>query len=220
MIKSHYTGERKESDMSSAKRLQELMDYLGVNATEFGKMTGIPKSSISMYLSGQRIMKSDRIGIISEKFGIDPAWLMDRDVPMRQSVKESDVIEVPIYGKVAAGNGVCAYEDVSGYVTVSRKLASTGDIFALRITGDSMQPRIADGDVVIVRKQSDADNGDTVIALVNGDDAICKRLRKYDGGIMLLSNNPKYEPRVFTKQDTDDIPVRIIGRVMELRSEF
>lgn len=206
--------------MSSAKRLQELMDYLGVNATEFGKMTGIPKSSISMYLSGQRIMKSDRIGIISEKFGIDPAWLMDRDVPMRQSVKESDVIEVPIYGKVAAGNGVCAYEDVSGYVTVSRKLASTGDIFALRITGDSMQPRIADGDVVIVRKQSDADNGDTVIALVNGDDAICKRLRKYDGGIMLLSNNPKYEPRVFTKQDTDDIPVRIIGRVMELRSEF
>lgn len=206
--------------MSSAKRLQELMDYLGVNATEFGKMTGIPKSSISMYLSGQRIMKSDRIGIISEKFGIDPAWLMDRDVPMRQSVKESDVIEVPIYGKVAAGNGVCAYEDVSGYVTVSRKLASTGDIFALRITGDSMQPRIADGDIVIVRKQSDADNGDTVIALVNGDDAICKRLRKYDGGIMLLSNNPKYEPRVFTKQDTDDIPVRIIGRVMELRSEF
>lgn len=220
MIKSHYTGERKESDMSSAKRLQELMDYLGVNATEFGKMTGIPKSSISMYLSGQRIMKSDRMGIISEKFGIDPAWLMDRDVPMRQSVKESDVIEVPIYGKVAAGNGVCAYEDVSGYVTVSRKLASTGDIFALRITGDSMQPRIADGDVVIVRKQSDADNGDTVIALVNGDDAICKRLRKYDGGIMLLSNNPKYEPRVFTKQDADDIPVRIIGRVMELRSEF
>ena len=206
--------------MSSAKRLQELMDYLGVSATEFGKMTGIPKSSVSMYLSGQRQMRADRIGDISEKFGIDPAWLMDKDVPMRKPVEITDVVEVPIYGRVAAGNGVCAYEDISGYVTVSKKLASTGEIFALRIAGDSMEPRISNGDIVIVRKQSDADNGDTIIALINGDDAVCKRLRKYDGGIMLLSNNPKYEPRVFTKQDTDDIPVRIIGRVMELRSQF
>lgn len=206
--------------MSSAKRLQELMDYLGVNATEFGKMTGIPKSSVSMYLSGQRQMRADRIGDISEKFGIDPAWLMDKDVPMRKPVEITDVVEVPIYGRVAAGNGVCAYEDVSGYVTVSKNLASTGEIFALRIAGDSMEPRISNGDIVIVRKQSDADNGDTVIALINGDDAVCKRLRKYDSGIMLLSNNPKYEPRVFTKQDIDDVPVRILGRVMELRSEF
>jgi len=102
--------------MSSAKRLQELMDYLGVNATEFGKMTGIPKSSVSMYLSGQRQMRADRIGDISEKFGIDPAWLMGRDVPMRKPVEVADVVEVPIYGRVAAGNGVCAYEDVSDYV--------------------------------------------------------------------------------------------------------
>lgn len=206
--------------MSSAKRLQELLDYLRVNASEFSKMTGIPKSSISMYLSGQRIMKADRIGIISEKFAIDPAWLMGKDVSMRKIPNVTDIVKIPIYGRVAAGNGVCALEDISGYVTVSKQLASTGDLFALRISGDSMMPRIADGDIVVVRKQSDADNGDTVIALINGDDAVCKRLRKYDGGIILISNNPKYEPRVFTKQDTDDIPVRIIGKVLELRSAF
>lgn len=142
------------------------------------------------------------------------------DVLSKSQDISTDIVAVPIYGRVAAGNGVCAYEDISGYVTVSKSLASTGDIFALRIVGDSMEPKISDNDVVIVRKQSDADNGDTIIALINGDDAVCKRLRKYDGGIMLLSNNPKYEPRVFTKQDTDDIPVRIIGRVMELRSQF
>lgn len=83
-----------------------------------------------------------------------------------------------------------------------------------------MEPKISNGDIVIVRKQSDADNGDTVIALINGDDAVCKRLRKYENGIMLISNNPKYDPRIFSKKDTDDIPVRIIGRVMELRSRF
>lgn len=83
-----------------------------------------------------------------------------------------------------------------------------------------MEPKISNGDIVIVRKQSDADNGDTVIALINGDDAVCKRLRKYENGIVLISNNPKYDPRIFSKKDTDDIPVRIIGRVMELRSRF
>lgn len=206
--------------MDSAKRLQELLDYLNISASEFSKITGIPKSSVSMYLSWQRQMKSDRIGDISEKFGIDPAWLMGKDVPMRKLVDAADVVEIPIYGRVAAGNGVCAYEDISGYISVQKNLASTGDLFALRITGDSMEPKISNGDIVIVRKQSDADNGDTVIALINGDDAVCKRLRKYENGIVLISNNPKYDPRIFSKKDTDDIPVRIIGRVMELRSRF
>ena len=79
-----------------------------------------------------------------------------------------------------------------------------------------MEPRITEGDVVIVRQQEDAENGETVIVLINGEDATCKRLKKYSDGIMLLSNNPKYEPMVFSKQEIIDKSVKIIGKVVEL----
>ena len=82
-----------------------------------------------------------------------------------------------------------------------------------------MEPRIVEGDVVIVRKQDTAEDGDIVIALVNGNDAVCKRLKIYKDGIALLSNNPVYSPMYFSRSDTQDIPVRIIGKVVEIRGK-
>ena len=83
-----------------------------------------------------------------------------------------------------------------------------------------MEPRMKDGDVVIVRQQDDAESGEVVIAAINGDDATCKRLRKYAEGIMLLSTNSAYEPIVFTNQDIEELPVKILGKVVELRARF
>ena len=77
-----------------------------------------------------------------------------------------------------------------------------------------MEPKISDGDVVIVRQQEDAESGDIVIATVNGDEATCKRLRKYRDGIELVANNPTYEPLFFSNEDIINKPVRIIGRVV------
>lgn len=81
-------------------------------------------------------------------------------------------------------------------------------------------PRIYDGDVVIVRQQEDADSGDIVIAMVNGYDATCKRLVKYATSIALVSLNSKYEPMMFTMEEVESKPVRIIGKVVELRGKF
>ena len=83
-----------------------------------------------------------------------------------------------------------------------------------------MEPRMKDGDVVIVRQQEDAESGEVVIATINGDDATCKRLRKYAEGIMLLSTNPAYEPMTFTNHDIEELPVKILGKVVELRAKF
>ena len=83
-----------------------------------------------------------------------------------------------------------------------------------------MEPRICNGDVVIVRQQDDAESGDIVIALVNGDDATCKRLRKYRDGIELISNNPTYQPMFFSNEEISSKPVQIIGKVVELRGKF
>lgn len=83
-----------------------------------------------------------------------------------------------------------------------------------------MEPRMKEGDVVIVRQQEDAESGNIVIATVNGTDATCKRLKKYTDGIALISSNPAYEPMYFSNEEIKSKPVRIIGRVVELRAKF
>lgn len=83
-----------------------------------------------------------------------------------------------------------------------------------------MEPKFSEGDVVIVRHQDDAESGDIIIATINGDEATCKRLRKYRDGIELVSNNPSYEPMFFSNDDIIEKPVKIIGRVVELRAKF
>lgn len=95
------------------------------------------------------------------------------------------------------------------------------ELFGLRIKGDSMSPRILDGDHVIVRRQEDAESDEIVIAMVNGNDAVCKKLKKLEnGGLMLISLNPTYEPIIFTRSEIIDIPVKILGKVIELRRKF
>ncbi|PMC48587.1 hypothetical protein CJ217_01660 [Streptococcus sp. UMB1385] len=129
-------------------------------------------------------------------------------------------LQIPVLGNVAAGIPISAVEDILDYEEIDPSWQSQGEFFALRIKGDSMQPKIDDGDVVIVRQQSDANSGDTVIALVNGDDATCKKLQKTENGIMLLSTNPNYLPMFFTNEEIQTKPVVILGKVVELRSKF
>ena len=128
---------------------------------------------------------------------------------------------VPVLGEVAAGIPIEAVEDIVDYEEIDAALAATGDFFGLRIKGSSMEPRIREGDVVIVRKQGDADTGDTVVVLVNGDSATVKRLKKEaDGSMWLLPNNPAYDPQHFTPTEITEKPVHIIGKVVELRGKF
>ena len=84
-----------------------------------------------------------------------------------------------------------------------------------------MEPRIKEGDVVVVRKQEDAETGDTVVVLVNGDAATVKRIkREPDGGLWLLPNNPAFEPQHYSPAEVSDLPVTICGKVVELRAKF
>lgn len=84
-----------------------------------------------------------------------------------------------------------------------------------------MEPAIMNRDIVIVKEQPDAEDGQIVIALVNGNDGVCKRLKKYDDGtIALVSDNPAYSPMYFNNGEIDTTPVKILGIVKELRRRF
>lgn len=129
-------------------------------------------------------------------------------------------VTINVLGRVAAGIPIEAMENIIDTEEISLDMARTGEFFGLQIHGDSMEPRIYDGDVVIVRQQEDAETGEIVIALVNGSDATCKRLIKYAHGISLMSLNSKYEPMMFTNEEIAEKPVKIIGKVVELRGKL
>ena len=99
-------------------------------------------------------------------------------------------------------------------------MANTGEFFGLKVKGDSMSPRIQDGDVVIVKKQNTCETGDVCVVMVNGFDATLKQVKKDYNGIMLVPFNTEYKPMFYSNKDIEELPIRIIGKVVELRGKF
>lgn len=208
--------------MEMGQLIHELRIKKELTLEELGNLVGVGKSTVRKWENGMiENMKRDKIAKLADALGVSPAYLMGWEDSSNMNVghiKHGRIINV--LGRVAAGIPIEAIEEIIDTEEISEEMAATGEFFGLRIKGDSMEPKISEGDTVIVRQQNDAESGDVVIAIVNGNDAVCKRLKKYAGGIMLLSNNPKYEPMVFSEEDIVNTPVKIIGRVMELRAKF
>ena len=206
---------------TTSERIKEAMENLGLKQADLVDRTGISKGALSSYISGRYLPKQTNIYLIAKALNVSEAWLMGADVPMKRlSPPRPSSIKINVLGRVAAGIPIEAVEEIIDQEEITEELARTGSFFGLQIKGNSMEPRMCEGDVVIVRQQDDAESGDIVIALINGDDAVCKRLRKYKEGIELISNNPSYEPMYFSNEEIEKKPVRIIGKVVELRGKF
>ena len=187
------------------KSRQDMCDALGVKYTTF-----------TDWVKGNSYPRIDKIELMANYFGISKADLVEDHT----SKPQPRGVEINVLGRVAAGIPIEAIEDIIDTEEISSDMARTGEFFGLKIHGDSMEPRMCEGDVVIVRRQDDAESGEIVIATVNGSDATCKRLRKYRDGIELISNNPAYNPMFYSNEDIENKPVRIIGKVVELRGKF
>lgn len=203
-----------------SNRILYAMDKLDLKQSDLVSRTGISKGALSSYISGRYEPKQNNIYLIAKALNVSEAWLMGADVPMARNVKSKNGITINVLGRVAAGIPINAITEIIDTEEISEDMSKTGEYFGLKIRGDSMEPRICDGDVVIVRQQDDAESGDIVIAMVNGDDATCKRLIKYASSIALVSLNSKYEPMMFTNEEIMSKPVRVIGKVVELRGKF
>ena len=123
-------------------------------------------------------------------------------------------------GEIRAGLPAFADENIIDYEEIPEEMAKSGEFFGLKVKGDSMLPRIVEGDVVIVKKQNTADNGDICVVLVNGDEATLKKVKFADNGIMLIPNNQNYETMFYSKKQIQELPVEIVGKVVELRGKF
>ena len=208
-----------------SRKFNELLNKHGKKQADISRDLSMPKSTVTGYVQGTSLPTAGNVQKLADYFNVKKS---DLDLRFANISKLQDTqdyhpikaVKIPVLGDVAAGIPIEAVESILDYEEIDEELASKGEFFGLRIKGNSMAPRIQSGDVVIVRVQSDAESGDIVIAKVTGDDACCKKLQKHDEGISLISLNPEYEPMFFSKKDIADLPVHIIGKVVELRGKF
>ncbi len=133
---------------------------------------------------------------------------------------KEDLVSIPILGSIAAGIPIEAIENILGYTEIPKAMAKDCKFFALQVKGDSMEPGLSPGDIVIIRRQKHCTNGDIVAALIGGSETLLKRITKNKEGAILASDNPRYAPLSFTNQQIEDYPVVILGKLVEVRKSF
>lgn len=189
-------------------RLKEAIAFMNMRAIDLSQKTGIPKSSISQYLSGHVKPNSERIYLISKVLDVNEAWLMGFDVPkerkhvikLQPPTTADSFITFPVIGEIAAGYDNIAVEDWSGdTVTLFAEYLKgrpSSDYFVLEVKGDSMFPEYRDGDKVLILKQSTLDYSGQVGAVIYNDTYATLKKVEYKNGedwMNLVPVNPSVQ---------------------------
>lgn len=218
-----------------ANRLKQALEMRNMKQADLVNMTGIGKSSISTYLSGDYEPKQKNLYRLAKALDVNESWLMGYDVPMeRQQPVQSTATsfvgtipnllplpktrKVPRLGTIACGEPILAQENIEDY---DKAPEGVNCDFTLKCKGDSMVgARINDGDIVYIRQQDEVENGEIAAVLVDDageSNATLKRVYLYENQIVLQAENPKYSPWVYTGEDMNK--VRIIGKAVAFLSE-
>lgn len=195
-------------------RIKLLREEKKIRQDELAKVLSISPSAVGMYERDEREPNDEITLKLAEYFGVSTDYLLGKSDNRNSDVPIS---KIPILGTVKAGYDWLAEENIVDYITLKENIPNVGEYYALRITGDSMLPLLAEGDLVIVHDQDDVESGQTAVVLINGEEATVKKVIKTKDGIELHAMNPYYPVKKFTFEDMQKIPVKIIGRVREAK---
>lgn len=225
-----------------ADRLNLTLEIKNITPAELSRLSKINEATISNYRKGKYKPKRPNLELIAKALNVSVAWLLGVDVPMepfRQN-QSTPLIEdkstdndlpakaggvpynpthrIPILGHISAGLPLYAEQHIEGYTYTDLNHGS--EYFALRVKGDSMNAaNIFEGNILIVRKQNNVENGEIAVVIVDSENATVKRFYQ-KGDIVTLSPqslNPKHLPQIY---DLKQVPIRIIGKVVRNQIDF
>lgn len=199
-------------------RIKQLRNEKNIKQEVLAKLLNLEVAGVSKLETGRVPLKDEYIIKLSEYFNVSTDYLLGKS-NIRNSENNQE-LKIPVLGVVKAGYNWLADENVIGYVSVNDKTLKGDGFFAVQVKGISMVPEIYEGDIAIVKKQNDFENGDYVVALINGDEATIKKAYKNDTGLLLRPANNSVEPLIFTKEDIETLPVTIIGVVYNITRSF
>ena len=198
-------------------KIKEFRKARNITAKELASHIGVAESTMSLYENGKREPDFNTLVRIAKLLGTSVDNLLGNDTSESAHPKGK---KIPVFGSVAAGIPIEAITDIEDYEEISEKLAESGEFVALKIRGASMEPLMVDGDTVIVRVQNTIETGEIAVVMVGGSEATCKKIKKTPEGIFLISQNPAFDPMFFRNSEIEEMPVRIFGKVVELRRNF
>lgn len=214
------------------RNIRETRLKKGLTQRELGERSGIAEPTIRKYELGKLNPKISTLKKIADALDVDvfsiadfdtASAMIENDVNLKATknptIEESknviipmdDVSMVPIVGKISAGIPILAQENIVGYQPIPM-LSNANEYFCLRVDGDSMVGAgIPDGSVVLIRRQNCADNGNIVACMLNSSDATLKTYKQIGNTVLLISENPKYDPFIVPVSDFENGTARIIG---------
>ena len=201
-----------------ARTLAYLRKGKGLTQQELSKILGLSSSSVSMYERGEREPNFETLEALADFFNVDMNYLMT-GLPSNAIPYSRTSQVAPILGRIPAGYPIFSAAEIEGYSPID--YADTENYFWLRVSGDSMvNADILNGDLVLIRRQPCADDGQIVAARVNGDEATLKRFRRVGDTVMLMPENPSYSPIPVPVSAFETGDASIIGVVVELKRKF
>lgn len=201
-----------------SERQQQVLDYIRDTVNGRGYPPSVREIGEAVGLNSPSTVHSHLNSLV--KAGVirkDPSKpralvVLDEQAP---TIADGRVRDIPLLGRIAAGTPILAAEQVESVMPLPTELVGEGPVFLLEVKGDSMiDAGIHEGDLVAVHSQPDADDGDIVAALVDGEEATVKRLRRKNGKVILESENPAHQPMVFTDG------VELIGKVVSVLRRY
>lgn len=204
--------------MALGENIKQARMKAQISQDELAKRLGYKsRSTIAKIESGENDLTQKKVAAFAKALNVSIDFLMDGN----RNKNNSQGARIPVLGTIVAGIPITAVENIIDYEEISQEMAKTGEYFALVVKGSSMEPKIYEGDVVIVKKQSTVDNGDIAIVLVNGNEATIKQIQRSQSGITLVGFNVAvYPPHIYTNEEIEDLPVNVIGKAVEVRRKL
>lgn len=199
--------------------LKQLRKSKSMTQDAVAKHLNIGRTAYTKIENGVQEIDTDALAKLANLFSVSIDYLLGIATEAAQPIPQG--VKIPVLGRVVAGIPIEAVTDILDYEEIPAAMAASGEYFALRVQGDSMAPRIKEGDVVIVRRQQEVENGEVAIVLVNGNEATIKEVQFSQFGITLVAWNPSvYTPHFYPMDEVESLPLRILGKVVELRGKF
>jgi len=217
--------------MTVGEIIKDYRAKYNITMDDFAQMSGLSKGYISMLEKNENpktklpIMPTTKtLSAVSSALNISVSELMDKlggrnDV--KNAISADSFALVPVMGTVRAGYGGLAHDENIGMESVDMRTLrgyDKDDFFYLIVRGDSMEPRLYEGDLVLVRKQTSVDSGSYAVVVIDDDEGVVKKVEYDKNSVTLISQNHNYPPRKFAGDEVER--VRVIGKVIESKSKF
>jgi repressor LexA len=205
--------------MTVGERIKHRRIELGLSVDELSELLGKNRATIYRYESNEiEKLPTPVLEPLSKALQCSPAYLMgwseSKEDTSCEILKDNNIRKIPLFESISAGFGAYADSKVIGYEAVYIESDyDAAETIAIKVKGDSMYPKIEDGDIIIVRKELDYKNGD-IVAVIIGDEGFVKRIKVSDDMLILESINPEYQNKIFKGKDMNC--VKVVGTVKKI----